>query len=1136
MSGSRTVKIEILGSAAGARAAFGDAESSAESFGSKLGGLGKVATVIGTAVVATAGLVGAAAWRFGTDFENAFAGVVKTVDGTEAELQGLRDGIRRMAMELPASASSIADVAAAAGQLGIEIPNILGFTRVMIDLGEATNLSAEEAATQLARLANITGMSQDDFDRLGSSIVALGNNFATTEAEIVSMGMRLAGAGSQIGLSEAQIMGFAAAMSSVGIEAEAGGTAFSKVMISIASAVANGGDELTQFADIAGMSASQFANAFQDDAAGAIIAFVSGLGDASASGENLFGILEDLGFSEVRVRDALMRLAGASGVMTDAVATSSAAWDENTALATEAAMRYETVSSRWQILKNQVIDLAIGLYDQLRPAIVSVLDSASTLVTWMAERGMPLLTSFARAISGPIATAFELARDGLLAFIGALQNGGLAGGLELVAGGLASLFERIDWGGIASTVAGGLAGALVGIGARVWDAGQWLYDLFERIDWGAVAGVVLAGLSGALSAATGLALDAGSWFLGLVQSVNWSDIASEVLSGLSAALSGGTGLALDAGSWFLAMVQGVAWGDVASEVLASLGAALSTAGGLALDAGAWFADAITGIEWGELASTIKGGILDGVFAIVDWGGQFYGWIFGVISGIGWSGLGTTIKDGIVGAFTTLTDWAGQAYAWLSGAFASVEWSGISTTIKDGIVGAAGSVDWSALGQSISGGFSSLTESNELIATFATKLGEVREAAQPLVDFISSSLSNTLDSLRQTWDGVKASFEGVEWGPILEALKTLGTVLGAVLVVALLAVVQGIENFAMFLSVVLPAAVSTAIVIIETIAGTINLLRDTVENTVAVIRAIVDGDWSEAWSAAQTLVSDFASGVTDLLDGLLNGVFGIVDRLTGGALTRITAWVTDMRTQVIQLYTDFLEWIGATATDCYTKISSFVTNALTSLSGFVSDAVTELGTLPGRVVAAVGDLGSVLYQSGKDLIQGLIDGILDMLGPLGTAIGWVGDKIAKLDVPGWSPPGPAGYKMGKTWTGGIVQGIQANYAAISDAVEGVGDIIADAPYVYTGPGATYVNNPAAGDPSGSSQAPPPPPQYTGSVSGDGTPGTTMGMRPPEITVHQTFHVEDRSIGRLVHEMQLGAIELGRQLQDELGALA
>ena len=107
-----------------------------------------------------------------------------------------------MSNELPASANEIAKVAEAAGQLGIQTENILSFTRTMIDLGESTNLSAEQAATALARFANITQMPQDEFDKLGSVIVDLGNNLATTEAEIVEMGLRLAGAGGQIGRAE----------------------------------------------------------------------------------------------------------------------------------------------------------------------------------------------------------------------------------------------------------------------------------------------------------------------------------------------------------------------------------------------------------------------------------------------------------------------------------------------------------------------------------------------------------------------------------------------------------------------------------------------------------------------------------------------------------------------------------------------------------------------------------------------------------------------------------------------------------------------------------------------------------------------------------------------------------------------
>lgn len=59
----------------------------------------------------------------------------------------------------------------------------------------------------------------------------MGNNFATTESEIVDMALRLAGAGHQVGMSEGQILGLATALSSVGIEAEMGGSAMSKALV-----------------------------------------------------------------------------------------------------------------------------------------------------------------------------------------------------------------------------------------------------------------------------------------------------------------------------------------------------------------------------------------------------------------------------------------------------------------------------------------------------------------------------------------------------------------------------------------------------------------------------------------------------------------------------------------------------------------------------------------------------------------------------------------------------------------------------------------------------------------------------------------------------------------------------------------
>ncbi|ACA56200.1 phage protein [Clostridium botulinum A3 str. Loch Maree] len=336
-----------------------------------LKGIGIAIAGVGTAM----GTMGGFALKTGVDFESAFTGVKKTVDGTDQQFTQLEKAIRNMAKSMPESASEIAGVAEAAGQLGIKVENIEGFTKSMVMLGDSTNMSSEEAATALARLANITQMPQTQFDRLGSVIVALGNNLATTESEITAMGLRLAGAGHQVGMSEAQIMSFAGALSSVGIEAEAGGSAFSKVMVDMQLAVEKGGEGLNQFAKVAGMSSSEFQKAFKEDAAGAIIAFIQGLGKCQESGQSAIGVLDDMGITEVRMRDALLRAAGAGNIFTDALELGTKAWEENTALANEANQRYDTTESKMKMIKNSVVDLGIAMFDKFREPFRESLDT-----------------------------------------------------------------------------------------------------------------------------------------------------------------------------------------------------------------------------------------------------------------------------------------------------------------------------------------------------------------------------------------------------------------------------------------------------------------------------------------------------------------------------------------------------------------------------------------------------------------------------------------------------------------------------------------------------------------------------------------------------------------------------------------
>ena len=403
---------------------------------------------------------GVASAKFAIDFENNFANVKKTVDGTPEQIEKIRQEIIDMTTvginghsAIPETTAELTELAAAGGQLGIKTENISKFTETMAMLGTATNLYGEEGAATLAKFANVTKMDQENFDRLGSSIVDLGNNFATTESDIANMSMRLAGAGTQIGLSQADILGIATALSSVGIEAEMGGSAFSKAMIAMQMATTNGytqvndvmnktgmslrdlqllsannskdfksladglgytstelnsmissGVQLENFAKITGKTTEEFKNLFDSSPAEAIDAFIKGLQNADGAGENAIGMLQDMGFTEVRLRDSLLRLANSEAGITEAVTRSNTAWNENIALQNEFNAKNETTASQLSVTKNNIVEAARSIGETMLPSI----KDASTTVADFAKGLSQMDDEQKRAVVNTGATVIAL--------------------------------------------------------------------------------------------------------------------------------------------------------------------------------------------------------------------------------------------------------------------------------------------------------------------------------------------------------------------------------------------------------------------------------------------------------------------------------------------------------------------------------------------------------------------------------------------------------------------------------------------------------------------------------------------------------------------------------------------------------
>ena len=350
---------------------------------------------IGGAIVASFAIGAKAA----ATFEQQFADVKKTLDvkGEAAEVErqfaNIAKEIRNIAKFSPATIESLNQIASIGGQLGIQANNIVKFTDTIQKLTVATNLSADQAALSLARLQKITGLATNDLDNLASTLVKLGNNFATTESEIITAATQIAtataGTSSEFNNAAVDALAYATSLRAIGQPAQAGSTAIIRLIQVVDRVTKTGGGQLSQLAEISGMTIESFKSLEEVDPNRAIALFLAGLGDFEKQGGDAVAVLEDLGLGQIRSRRALLALSRAQEdqggksvpLLIAAMDMANQEFLENNALLTEAERKYQTVISQTQILKNTVSDAGIEFGTKFLPAVNNLVQGLLGFVT-----------------------------------------------------------------------------------------------------------------------------------------------------------------------------------------------------------------------------------------------------------------------------------------------------------------------------------------------------------------------------------------------------------------------------------------------------------------------------------------------------------------------------------------------------------------------------------------------------------------------------------------------------------------------------------------------------------------------------------------------------------------------------------
>lgn len=474
-------------------------------------GFARAGVIIGAAGVAA----GVAAAKVAIDYEDAFAGVRKTVEGTDDELNALSLTIRKMATEIPVSAIELAGIAEIGGQMGIAIGDMEAFTRTVAILGATTNVSIDEAAASLGQLGNIIGLQSSEYDNFAGALVALGNAGESTEAAILEVARRSGSTGVAIGLAKEQTLGWAAAAANLGMQQELAGTSLQKFYDVMQTTVSGGGDGLRLLAKTAGMTGKEFREVFEKDTQGALVAFLAGL--EKLPKEQRLSVIREVFGKQSGLRRLMLGLASS---LDDNVIPSlgllDTEWEKGTAHEEEFAKRLTTVRSAITLLKNQATEAAIIFGEGIAPAIgraasklkefIAAPENAAALKRLGIDIGKSIdsinwdsVLGFARTLVSAFQPALEMVKviAGLVASLPPGLLGGVAGIVvtNKLSGGLIGEGAKNILGGLLGSVGKNFAASLTGgaVGAIP----------VRVVNWGGMpggGGNVLPGAGGAAGA------------------------------------------------------------------------------------------------------------------------------------------------------------------------------------------------------------------------------------------------------------------------------------------------------------------------------------------------------------------------------------------------------------------------------------------------------------------------------------------------------------------------------------------------------------------------------------------------------------------------------------------------------------
>ena len=242
----------------------------------------------------------------------------------------------------------------------------------------------------------------------------------------------------------------------------------------------------------------------------------------------------------------------------------------------------------------------------------------------------------------------------------------------------------------------------------------------------------------------------------------------------------------------------------------------------------------------------------------------------------------------------------------------------------------------------------------------------------------------------------------------------------------------------FLTPILEGIRTTFETIWNAISNTISTVLTAIQDVVTTVWNAVSGFISSVLSAIWNVVSSIWNSISGTISSVMNAIFSVVSSIWN----QISSAVSNVLNAIRSVVSNIWNSIKSTISNVMQSISSTVSSIWGNIRSAVSDKISGIkSTIQNGFDDAVGyikGLASDAWNWGRDIIQGIIDGIQ-------SAIGWLADCVTNVadtirDFLHFSVPDKGPLTDYESWMPdfmkGLADGIDKSKKYVEKAVGGV----------------------------------------------------------------------------------------------------